>query len=61
MPIIDGLQHATWPEKTFRQMREGGPASVHATVCHTPEETEKFAHGNRLRFVRESFAASGTA
>lgn len=33
-PIIDGLQYANWSEKIFRQMREGGVAAVHATICY---------------------------
>ena len=34
MPIIDGLQYANWSEKIFRQMRDGGLAAVHVTICY---------------------------
>lgn len=33
-PIIDGLQYANWSERIFRQMREGGLAAIHATICY---------------------------
>ena len=32
---IDNLQYASWSEKIFRQMREGGVDAVHVTIaCH---------------------------
>ncbi len=34
LPIIDGLQYANWSEEIFRQMREGGLAAVHVTICY---------------------------
>lgn len=34
IPVIDGLQYANWSEKVFRQMREGGVAAIHATICY---------------------------
>lgn len=32
--IVDGLQYCNFSEKIFRQMREGGVAAVHVTVCY---------------------------
>ncbi|MFL5260063.1 MAG: membrane dipeptidase [Hyphomicrobiales bacterium] len=32
--IIDGLQYCNWSEAIFRDMRQGGVAAVHATVCY---------------------------
>ena len=32
--VIDGLQYANWSEKIFRQMRRGGVAAVHVTICY---------------------------
>ncbi len=34
VPVIDGLQYANWSEKIFRQMRRGGLAAVHVTICY---------------------------
>lgn len=34
MAIIDGLQYGNWSEKIFRQMRDGGLAAVHVTICY---------------------------
>jgi len=34
IPIIDGLQYANWSEAIFRQMRAGGVAAVHVTICY---------------------------
>ncbi|MEM8802600.1 MAG: membrane dipeptidase [Pseudomonadota bacterium] len=31
---IDGLQYASWSEKIFRQMREGGIDAVHVTIAY---------------------------
>jgi membrane dipeptidase len=33
-PVIDALQYCNWSEAIFRQMREGGLAAVHATICY---------------------------
>src|SRR2546423_1648556 len=32
--IVDGLQYCNWSESIFRDMREGGLAAVHATICY---------------------------
>jgi microsomal dipeptidase-like Zn-dependent dipeptidase len=32
--IVDGLQYCNVSEKIFREMREGGVAAVHVTVCY---------------------------
>jgi membrane dipeptidase len=34
LPIIDCLQYSAWSEAIFRQMREGGLAAVHVTICY---------------------------
>jgi len=32
--VIDGLQYCNWSEKIFREMRDGGVAAVHVTICY---------------------------
>ncbi|MDF2764734.1 MAG: rane dipeptidase family protein, partial [Rhodospirillales bacterium] len=41
---IDGLQYANWSERIFRQMREGGVAAVHATICYHENFRETVAN-----------------
>ena len=43
-PLIDGLQYANWSERIFRQMREGGVAAVHATICYHENFRETVAN-----------------
>ncbi len=33
-PLIDALQYSAWSEEIFRQMRAGGVAAVHVTICY---------------------------
>lgn len=42
--VIDGLQYANWSERIFRQMREGGVAAVHATICYHENFRETVAN-----------------
>ncbi len=52
IPVIDALQYANWSEKVFRQMREGGVAAVHVTVCYHEDfrETVQNLAAWNLRF-----------
>jgi membrane dipeptidase len=42
--IIDALQYCNWSEAIFREMREGGIAAVHATVCYHENFLETVAN-----------------
>lgn len=42
--VIDGLQYANWSEKIFRQLREGGVAAVHVTICYHENFRETVAN-----------------
>ena len=44
MIVIDALQYTNWSEKIFRQMREGGVAAVHATICYHENFRETVAN-----------------
>jgi membrane dipeptidase len=49
--VIDGLQYAAWSETVFRQMRTGGVACVHATICYHEdfrETVDNIVAWNRL-------------
>jgi len=52
--IIDGLQYCNWSEKVFREMRQGGVAAVHATICYHESLRETIAEVERWnrRFER---------
>lgn len=54
--VIDGLQYANWSERIFRQMREGGVAAVHATICYHENFRETVANISawQRRFERHS-------
>ena len=42
--IIDGLQYCNWSEEIFRQMRAGGVAAVHVTICYHENFRETVAN-----------------
>lgn len=42
--VIDALQYCNWSEKIFRQMREGGVAAVHVTICYHENFRETVAN-----------------
>ena len=42
--IIDCLQYSNWSEQIFRQMREGGVAAIHATICYHENFRETVAN-----------------
>ncbi len=42
--IIDALQYANWSEKIFREMRDGGVAAVHVTICYHENFRETVAN-----------------
>ena len=49
--IIDALQYNNWSEGIFRQMKEGGVAAVHVTICYHEdfqEMVENVIAWNRL-------------
>ena len=55
-PVIDALQYCNWSEAIFRQMREGGLAAVHATICYHENFRETAANiaGWNRRFAQFS-------
>lgn len=54
--IIDGLQYCNWSEAIFRQMREGGVACVHATICYHENFRETVANIEAWNRRFEEFA-----
>lgn len=61
--VIDGLQYCNWSPEIFEDMRAGGVACVHATICYWENLRETVAnisawhrrferHGDRLLHVR---------
>jgi len=63
--VIDGLQYCKWSPEIFADMRAGGVACVHATICYWENLRETVAnisawhrrferHGDRLLHVRNA-------
>lgn len=55
-PIVDGLQYANWSKAIFKQMRQGGVAAVHVTICYHEDfrETVRNISAWNHRFERFS-------
>ena len=53
--VIDALQYASWSEKIFRQMREGGVDAVHVTIAYHENFRETVANMEQWNSYFERF------